>query len=426
MKRRLAKLALASGTVVSPGMALAQSIGTGSSIVIDPQLARNDAAGARIEPAFQPRPIPVGPLFAQAGVSVVTGHDSNVFNRPRARSDAVFTLAPRLTLKTDLPRHRLSFVAAGTFRRFARRQSENSEEFELKGQGQLDFAERQAILASIEYGHEIEPRSSAGSAANAAEPVGFRRFATQIGSRLEFGALRLVPQFGYRRVDYTPLELADGGAASQSFRDTRTVEGELSIEYDFTGLISGFASGRVSDVASTQAPAEQRRDSRSYSVLVGVRGDLSPVIFGEIGIGYQLRRYDVPRYRDFEGATFRADVQWYVTPLVTLRLQGARTFENSGNPLVAGILSDKTTLSAYYDPLRNLRVSLSGSYDHNRYREVDTRALRTSARLQAQYLINRTLSVGAYASFLHQNVRGQPIVNEFSSFGAGVGLTLAV
>lgn len=426
MKKRLVRLALASGTVVSPGPAFAQSIGAGSSIVIDPQLERDDVAGARMEPAFQPRQIRIGPVFAQAGISVVGGYDSNVFNQPQSRSDAALTFAPTLSLKADLPRHELSFVALGSVRRLARQQSENSEEFGLKGKAQFDLTERQAILASIDYSHEVEPRSSVGSVANAAEPVSFRRFASEIGARLQLGALRLVPQLGYRRADYAPVELADGGAVSQSFRDTRTIQGDLAIEYDFTGLGSGFASASVSDVESTEAPAEQRRDSRSYSVMVGVRGDLSPVLFGEIGAGYQARHYKLPRYRDFEGATFRADVQWYVTPLMTLRLQAGRTFQNSGNPIVAGILSDKVTISAYYDPLRNLRISLSGSCDHNKYREVSTRAERTSARVQAQYLVNRTLSVGAYASFLHQDVRGEPIVNEFTSFGAGVGMTLAL
>lgn len=426
MKRRLAKLVLANATVVAPAAAFAQSIGAGSPIVIDPQLARDDVAGARVEPALRPHPIRIGPLFAQAGFSLAGGYDSNVFNRPQARSDAVLNLAPRLTLKADMPRHDLSLAAVASFRRFARQQSENSGEFGLKGKGQFDLADGHAILASIDYSHEVEPRSSAGSVANAAEPVNFRRFASEVSARLQFGALRVMPQFAFRRTEYADLDLADGGSVSQAFRDTRATQGDLSIEYDFAGLISGFASGSVAEVASPDAPAAQRRDSRSYSVLAGVRGDLSPVIFGEIGFGYQARRYKSPRYRDFEGATFRADVQWYVTPLVTLRLQALRTFENSGNPLVAGILSDRATISAYYDPLRNLRISISGSRDHNSYREVDTRALRRAVRFQAQYLVSRTLSIGAYASFLDQNVRGTPIVNEFTSLGAGVGMTMAL
>lgn len=411
---------------MSPGWAFGQQVGTGSSIVIDPQFGRENVAGARIEPAFQPRGIHVGPLFGRASVSVVGGFEDNVFNRPDSRSDANLSVVPRLSLQTDLPRHALLIAAVGSLRRFAREKTENSEELDLRAKGRLDVTDRQAILASVDFAREIEPRSSAGSIANAAEPVSFTRVEAELGARLQFGQLRLVPQGSYRRADYSSVSLTHEGEASLAFRDTRAVQGKLAMEYDFTGLVSGFVSGTAQDVRSTNAPAAARRDSRSYSLIVGVKGEISPLLFGEVGVGYQSRDYRLPRYRDFGGLTFQADVQWYVTPLLTLRLQGAQAFENSGNPEVAGILSRKATLSAYYDPLRNFRISLSGGLVYNRYRDIDTRANRKSGRIQAQYLVNRTLSVGAYASFLRQDVRGRPVVNEFTSFGAGVGMTLAL
>jgi hypothetical protein len=425
MKGRLAKLVLASGAVASPGIAWAQA-GAGSPIVIDPWLDRGDVAGARTEPAFQPRAIHIGPLFALPSVSVLGGYESNVFNRAEARPDAVLRIVPRLTLQADLPRHDLSFAAVGSFRRFARQQSENSEAFSLRSKGRIDLAEGQSIEGAVEYAHEIEPRSSAGSAVDAAEPVSFRRFAAELGARLQRGDWHLVPGASFARTDYSPLERMGGGETTQDFRDARTAQGRLAIEYDFTGLVSGFAEGRLTDVDSTLAPSSQRRDSRGYSVMAGLRGTVTPVIFAEVGLGYESRDYELPRYRDFGGITFRADVQWYVTPLVTLRLEAGQRFENSGNPEVAGILSDKVTISGYYDPLRNLRFGVSAGFDYNRYRELGTRAYRKSVGIQAQYLLNRALSIGAHASFLRQDVRGPAIVNEFTSFGAGVGMTLAL
>src|SRR5262245_4193163 len=123
MKRRLTDLVLASGAIVAPDIAFAQQGGVGSSIVIDPQLDRGDVAGARIEPAFQPRPIHIGRLFARPSISVMGGYESNVFNRPDPGSDAVLSLVPRLSVQTDLSRHDLSFTATGSFRRFARQQT---------------------------------------------------------------------------------------------------------------------------------------------------------------------------------------------------------------------------------------------------------------------------------------------------------------
>ncbi|WP_177198318.1 outer membrane beta-barrel protein [Novosphingobium sp. CF614] len=420
----LARLAVSSGAVMAPALAVAQTVGAGSSIVIEPQLDRDDVAGARIEPAYRPRPILVGPVFAQPSVSIVAGYDGNVFNRPDAKAAALATVMPSLALRADLPRHELDFSAAGTLRRFSRYRTENSAEFALAGHGRLDFGARHAAKVSIEFSHLIEPRSTAGSALDAAEPISYDRLAGDFGTRLELGRFRLAPALRYERVDYDPVALTGGGTADQSFRDTRTLRGEVRLDYDFSGLVSAFAAGAYEDIDSTSAPTALRRDSRGYQVMVGLRGQLSPVISGEVGVGYQSRDYAPPAYRDFQGLTFRADVQWYVTPLVTLRAQASRTFRNSGNLRVGGILADAFMLSAYYDPLRNLRLSAVAGLERGDFSEADTRTWRKSMRLRAQYRLNRGVSVGAYVDFLRQEVRGAPLVNPFTSFGAGLGITV--
>jgi hypothetical protein len=425
MKWRLTKVALVSGAVVNPAMAFARD-GVGSAIVIDPQLDRGDVAGARTEPAFQSKGLHVGPVFARPSISVLGNYQSNVFNRPDARADAGASIVPRLAMESDLARHEFALTATGRVRRFVRHKTENSEEYDLVAKGRFDLAQRQTFSASLNYAREIEPRSSAGSAQDAAEPVSFRSFAAKLGARLELGALRFVPEAEYRRADYSPLDLAGGGKEGQAFRDTRTAEARVAIEYDLSGLLSGFAAASASHTDAVHGAVDAQRDSRGRSVLIGLRGEITPVIHGELGIGYQSRNYRSPRFRDFEGPTFRADLQWYATPLLTLRVQARQAFENSGNPQVAGILSNKVTVSAYYDPLRRLRLSVSASVDFRKYREVDARARRRSVLAQAQYLIGPGLSVGAYAALLRQDVRGQAIVNEFTSVSAGFGMTFAL
>ena len=428
MKRGLARLAVSSGAMLAPSLALAQTVGAGTAIVIEPGLDRDDVAGARIEPLYRSRPILVGPLFAQPSLAVVAGYDSNVFNRPDASGAALTTVMPALELRADLPRHELEASAAGTLRRFSRHTSENSEEFSLRAGGRLDMGARQALRVSVEFAHLIEPRSSAGSAVNAAEPASFDRLTAEAGVRLELGRLRIAPALAYERLEYDPVMLAGAetgaGTIDQSFRDTRTLRGEVRIDYDFSGLLAVFVSGSCEDIDSLSAPASARRDARDCEGLVGLRGRITPVISGEIGVGYRTRDYAQPAFRDFDGVTFRADVQWYVTPLVTLRLEARRAFRNSGNLRAGAILTDAFKLSAYYDPLRNLRLSLEAGLERGDFGDADTRTQRKTARLRGQYRVRRGLSVGVYFDFTRQDVRGTPLVVPFTSFGAGIGLTL--
>lgn len=411
---------------MAPTLAGAQAIGAGTSIVIDPALDRDDVAGARIEPALRPRPVLVGPVFAQPSVSLVGGYDGNVFNRPDGRGDAFAMVMPSLQLRANLPRHAFAVSAAGTMRRFARYRTENSEEFAVSANGRLDFGARNAIRASGGFSHLIEPRSSAGSVPDAAEPVSYNRLEAQLGAGLAFGAFRLAPTVQYERLDYDPVSLTDGGKADQSFRNTRKLRGEARLDYDLSGLVSVFSSASYEDLVSTSAPADERRDARSYAVVAGFRGALTPLLSGEVRVGYQWRDYALPAYRDFQGVTFRADLQWYVTPLVTLRAQASRTFRNSGDRKVGAILTDAFVLSAYYDPLRNVRLSATAALERGDFGEAGTRTWRKSARVQAQYSVNRSLSFGAYAAFVRQDVSGPPLVNAFTGFSAGFGMTVTV
>lgn len=409
---------------MAPTLALAQTVGAGTAIVIEPQLDRDDVAGARIEPLYRPRPILVGPVFAQPSLSVVAGYDSNVFNRPEAKGAAIATVMPSLELRADLPRHALEASAAGTVRRFSRYTTENSEEFRVRGAGRIDMGARHAVRASAELAHLIEPRSTSGSALDAAEPVSYQRLAAEAGARFELGRLRVAPVFGYERLRYDPVALVDGGEVDQSFRDTRSLRGEVRIDYDFSGLLAAFVLAGCEDIDSLSAPAPLRRDSRDCEGLAGLRGRITPVISGELSVGYRTRDYAQPAFRDFDGMTFRADVQWYVTPLATVRAQASRAFRNSGNLRAGAILTDSFTLTAYYDPLRNLRFSIAAGLERGDFGDADTRIWRKSVRLRGQYRARRGLSVGVYFDFTRQDVHGTPLVTPFTSVGAGVGITI--
>lgn len=420
----LAKLALTSGALLVPAAGWAQAIGAGNSIVVEPDLDRTDVAGARAEPEYQPSPTLIGPFFIQPSLSVVAEYMSNVFNRPDAKASALVVITPSLSLKANLPRHDLQFAATGNVRRFERYSTENSEEFSLNGQGRFDLGSRDAITGAAEFSRRIEPRSSTGSVPNAAEPVSYQRAIAEMGGVFSLGDLRLEPGVRFQRLQYDPVTVIGGGQVDQSFRDMRSLRGDMRISYDLSGLVAAFVAGSYEDINSLSAPAALDRASHTYSLTAGLKGEISPVVSGEIGVGYQSRDYAQPNYRDFKGLTYRADLQWYVTPLVTLRAQASRSFRNSGIREVGGILTDAFVVSAYYDPLRNLRVALSASAERGDYGEVGTRTWTKSTRLQAQYRFNPMISAGGFAELLRQDVNGLPVVNQFSSAAVGIGVTI--
>ena len=412
------------GMVMGPSSSLAQAVGSGTSIIISPQLERSDVAGARIEPDFRSEPVRIGILAVQPALSVLGGYSTNVFNRPEARSDAMLFVMPALQMTADFSPHRLNLGARGTLRRFATFKSEDSEEFDMTADGDVELSTIGRLTATAGFANLIEPRSSVGTVADAAEPVSYQRLNGTFGVEMDLGRVRIAPSVNYQKLHYAPLSLASGLQVGQSFRNTQATRANVRISYDFSGMVAGFASGSLSDIHSTSAPRSIRRDARGAAVMVGFKGSLTPLLTGEIGVGYQSLSYELPIYRDFSGGTFAADLQWFVTPLMTLRLQANRSFQNSGFREVAGILTDRATLTGYYDPLRNVRLSLSAYYENGRYREVDTRTRRQSVKLNAEYRMSPLLSIGGYLEFIHQNVDGTPLVGAFTSASAGIGISV--
>jgi hypothetical protein len=419
-------LALSATTLAGLALATnawAQEIGDTTSIVIVPQLNRADVAGGRLEPEFAPQPVRAGPLVVDASLSLAAGYDTNVFDRPDGRGDAVALITPRVRVRADTARHLLQLSAMGHVRRFASTGSEDSEEFDLQAQTRIDLAERQSVFASASWGRQIEARSSVGTVINADEPVSLSRASAQLGADVELGRLWLRPVVDIDQTDYSNIEV-DGVDTDLSFRNTRNYGGDLTVGYKFSDLFAAFGQAGYGQTESLDAASDARRDADDISLLAGVRGELSPLVYADLAVGYRKREYELERFRDYQGFNYRANVQYFLTPLVTLQFQASQSVLNSGNPQVAGILSNRASVSGYYDPLRNLRLSTTIAYEHNQYRETDTVAQRPSMRVAAQFQANRNISLGFFAGLRRQEVSGTPLVQEYTSFSSGLGITL--
>jgi len=423
---KIAAARFAAGALIAgllPAGAMAQDIGDTTSIVVAPQLQRADVAGARTEPGFSAQPIHAGPLVVDASLSIAAGYDTNVLDRSGGGGDAVALLTPRISVRADTARHLLQLTALGHVRRFASTGSEDSEEYQLRGLTRIDLAEQQSIFANGSFGREIESRSSVGTVVTADEPVSFDLSTAQLGADLHFGRLWVRPSAQFETSDYKSLSV-QGAATDLSFRNTRRVGGDLAVGYEFSELFAAFGEVGYSGNESLDPAPNAARDASDMTVMAGVRGEVSPLVWAEFAVGYRQRDYDLARFADFSGLTYRADVQWFVTPLMTLRFEASQSFLNSGNAQVAGILSNRASVTGYFDPLRNLRLSLNLAYEHNEYRDTDTIARRPSMRMQAQYLVNRHISLGVFAGVRQQDVSGTPLVSSYTSFSTGLGVTL--
>lgn len=409
---------------LSPATVMAQQIGSLADIVIEPGLDRNDVAGMRNEPDFSPQPLNAGPLVINARIALATTYDSNVLNNANGSDDLGTQITPRIAVTSDTGRLRSQVAAIARVRRFIDLQSENSEEFQLSGSTTYALDEGNSINARAAYGQLIEPRSSVFTQLGAAEPVAFQDFSAGLGASISLGDIRLSPTVGYERLAFQDLELVGGGEDDQSFRDVRSLNAGLTLGYELSPLLTVFSQGTVRDRESVSPEAGLDRSSQDFSLLGGVRGELSPLVTAEFAVGYRQRDFENPLFRDNSGVTFRGDLQWFFSPLISFRLNGSQQLRGGGNREVANIVSNRVSASAFYDLQRNLRLALTATFEHNDFQDVDTNATRPSLRLQSQYQINPNIAFGAFVLAQKQDVSGTPLVGEFESLSLGLGVIL--
>lgn len=420
MKRELPRSVIAFVAFVAPSGAWAQTAWT---VDGTPSLDHADVAGRRTEPGLEAAPHRVGPLFVSPAFAALAGYEGNVFNEPDARGDVQLVAAPRLDIKLDDPRHDMTLSISGKFRRFASNETENSDEYAIRSANAIDLARDIGLSLTFDAAHRIEPRSSSGTFVDALEPVSYDRLGADAALKAELGRFRLTAGAGYQQTSFNTLDLRSGESVDQSFRDMQAVDGNVRLAYDFSGLLSAFTAVSVGRRTSRHALPGEERDSDDLTASVGLKGDLTPLVSVEMSLGYQMRDYRNALYRDFSGVGFSVEAEWYPTPLVTAQLNVTRRFRNSGNRDVAGILEDSVAANLFYDPTRRLRLSFASAVVWDRYRDTTTVARRYRLGLRAQYTLNAHVALGAQVYWGRQQVSGQPLVNAYTSPGAGIGIT---
>ena len=424
-KHSIAALAAALGaTCVLAPAAQAQDSGIRNDVVITAGFDRTDVAGMRSEPQLTPRPLQVGSFRLDASLSTIAAYETNVLRRRNPEGDASLSIVPQVRLSNTVDNFGVQVGASGLIRRYVSMARENLEEGVVDAAVSTRLGQDSSLRLTGSYGREAETRGISAVTDNAAEPVTFTTLATGLRADFSFGALRLSPSANYLERSYSALQLEDGTTLDQSFRDTRNYGGGLAIGYELSPLLVTFVEGGFTKVESTDPLPNLRRDSERLTLTAGVRGEVTPLVIAEVHAGYRQTNYDLARFRDVSGATFGANVQWFATPLMSFRLVAVQEPINSGRADVAGILSSRIAASAFYDPLRNLRLSTTVSFAYNDYRDVDTVAKRAGLKMQAQYMLGPQMSVGAFFDVIRQNVSGTQLVTPSTALTAGLGFTV--
>lgn len=391
---------------------------------------RNESVRERPQPGYEPIGLPLGAFRGYATVPIGVTLTDNVFATPNGEEDVIFSLRPRLEVRSQWSQHMLNFIADVEHLTFDEFSSEDRTNVTLTGLGRVDIQRGFYAGFNVSSAWMEEPRTDASAPTNSLEPISYEN--NRIGADLskEFNRLRLSGAVNGYTYDFDNALASDGVTVIR--QDDRDHDG-LSItgraDYAVSPSTAIFAtvgaSERRYDLQPTSTPAVLfSRDSDGQTYMVGADFDISNLVRGEVSVGYLSEDFEDAAFGDIDGVATTARIEWFPTPLATFEFSAQRAVTETGIVGAAGALT--TTLGARvdYEVRRNIIVTGQLSHREDELEGIARDDTGLAAGLDVMYLINRHLGASVFFQHAQRDSSGAQAGLEFEQESVGVNLVL--
>ena len=287
---------------------------------------------------------PFGPLGIRAGAFVVKpavelsgGYDSNPPRQTQKQGSPLWMVAPELLIKSDWSRHELQFDLRGAFTGYPDLPNYDRPMLDLKARSRIDITARTRAELEARYNLQADSPGDPNSPKDAAKPpryttVGGTAALVQRLNRLEFTL-----KGNADRRAYQDATLNDGTTLSLDDRNYNQVGGTLRGSYEVSPGIKPFLEAGID--RREHEPVSAFRDSDGRTLRAGLQFELTRKLTGELSAGLLTRDYDNPAFANVRAPLVDAALTYFMTPLTTVKLEMKTTVDESILPGVSGSLT---------------------------------------------------------------------------------------
>lgn len=400
------KISLFLACLLTPRLAIAQEVVTPIDL-FDAQ----SSPGVRLAPS----------LILQADADATILYDSNVYNdEVGERDDAVGILQPSFRLRTDLPRHSFALLGTAEIRRYFNISDENSEQFEVRGQGLLDLGSRISFSTEAAFAERIEPRGTAGDVFNTDRPVRYSEKMVSAELARTGGTLELILSGALSKQTFDD-PTNNGVPLDFGYRDAVIRQASIRTNYRLTPNIAvyGQLSGNQVDYSEQTAVP---RNSSGYALLGGIHYQITALVDLEGAVGYIHQNFEDPLVDAAKGINYQLKASWTPAPYWKLTAAGKRSVDPSPLSLVPAIIRSDFELTAQRAVSDRILVEAAVGYVNEDYRTTTRVDKRYVARAAVHFRIAERIGASAHAGYRKQDSE----VIDGSYDGMSAGLTLSV
>lgn len=414
--RQLVIVAIASATLL---------FGAPDAFANDPDIEATADVLTRARPEYDARGIRLGTFFFYPSLTGGIGYTDNVFNDNSNIDDTFYSFSPQAQLRSEWSRHALNIAVEADTYWYSERSSEDRTDWSLKGDARIDIVRGTDISAEAHHldFHEARGTDLTGGflPGDPAEPTALSHtgFSAAFGHTLN--RVRLTVGGGIEEIDYddTPrVPPAFPAFFNNDDRDRSVTEVSAKIAYEATEDTALFVRGRWNQHDFDTAVDDDgfNRDSDGWGMDGGVEFSMTHVLVGELYGGFTQRSYDDPAFSEASEVAFGAGLRWFPTMLTTLRLDGARSIEDTSITGASGYVSTRAELGVDHELLRNLILSGRVGFESAEYQSVMRSDDVMRGSLGGRFLINNNLHLEAGWEFIDRDSSALPFDYSTSQF----------
>jgi hypothetical protein len=345
----------------------------------------------RIKPEYDPLGIRVRSFQIFPTAELDETYNNNVFAKSEApKDDFITVVTPALAVKSDWSQHALNLGANAALGRYATNATEDYEDFGANIDGRVDVlrALKIEVGASIDAGHEMRGEESEAGGKKPGETL---KYTVDGGVSYKVAKIGLDLKSTITNSDFNDVDANDGTVINNDDRDTVDYLSTLKVSLDINSNYSAFTEFeyKVIDYSDSIDDGGANRDATGYRISLGADFDITSIINGAFSAGYFWQEYADPQFLDVNGFALALDLTWNVTPLTTITAGIGREITETTSTDISGITSTKFEGGIDHELLRNLTLSVNGSYtydDQNGSNQVNT---TIAAGASARYLFSR-------------------------------------
>ncbi|MAU59416.1 MAG: hypothetical protein CMI62_01660 [Parvibaculum sp.] len=357
---------------------------------------RNVSVRERARPGYDAVGVRAGAFTVFPEASISGTFDDNIYaTDTNTESDFITTLAAGVQAVSNWSRHSLNLNAGISQALYADNNDEDRLDWNVGGDGRLDITRDTSVSGGLSYAQLHEDRSAPNAIGLAAEPTEYTLL--QADAALDHRFNRVTSRIGatYSDYDFDTVPLTGGGVLNQDFRDREEYTEFLQLGYDVSPDTNVYVRGTLNQREYDQKPpvVALNRDSDGYAVVAGSDFRLTNLAQGGIFVGYQEQDYDDPTLAQIDGIAYGANVDWFVTPLTTIRFEAAATIEETIAAGASGYTDNSVGFRIDHELMRNVIIGANAGYSNQDFEGIPRDDDVVSAGLGVDYFLNRNFSL---------------------------------